>query len=63
MSQPRLIADGCARVEDKWEAHGDELCEALRRAIDVAEGYAAAEGITLARLDDEETAEPEEDAP
>jgi hypothetical protein len=45
------------------EAYGDELCKALRWAINVAEGYAAAEGITLARLDDEATAEPAEDAP
>ena len=22
---PRLIADGCARVADKWECHSDEL--------------------------------------
>ena len=60
---PRLIADGCARVGDKWESYGDELYEARRWAIDVAEGYAADEGIMLTRLDDEATAATEEDAP
>ena len=60
---PRLIADGCARVGDKWESYGDELYEARRWAIDVAEGYAADEGIMLTRLDDEATAAIEEDAP
>lgn len=59
----RLIADGCARVGDKWESYGDELYEARRWAIDVAEGYAADEGITLIRLDDETTPAAEEDAP
>ena len=34
-------------VEDKGKAHGDELYEAHRWAIDVAEGYAADKGITL----------------
>ena len=48
---PRLVADGCARVGDKWESYGDELYEARRWAIDAAEGYAADEGIVLARLD------------
>ena len=42
---------------------GDELYEARRWAIDVAEGYAADEGIMLTRLDDEATAATEEDAP
>jgi len=51
---PRLIAAGCARVDDKW-SHGDELYEARRWAIDIAEGYAADEGIVFARLDDEAT--------
>ena len=59
----RLIADGCARVGDKWESYGDELYEARRWAIDVAEGYAADEGITLVRLDDETTPAAEEGAP
>ncbi|MHB1205728.1 MAG: hypothetical protein ACYCZX_09190 [Rhodospirillaceae bacterium] len=45
----RLIADGCARVGDKWESYGDELFEARRWAIDVMEGYAIDEGITLIR--------------
>jgi hypothetical protein len=47
---PRLIADGCERVGDKWESHGDELYNARRWAIELAEGYAANEGITLVRL-------------
>lgn len=46
---PRLIADGCARVGDKWESYNDELYEARCWAIDVALEYAAAEGIALAR--------------
>jgi len=49
---PRLIADACFRVGDKWEPHGDELWEARRWAINVALRYAADEGIALARLDD-----------
>ena len=44
---PRLIADGCARVAYKWEPNGDELYEARRWAIYLAENYAADEGITL----------------
>lgn len=49
---PRLIADGCARVGDKWGSYGDELGEARRWAIDLAKAYAADEGITLIQLDD-----------
>jgi hypothetical protein len=49
---PRLIADACFRVGDKWEPYGDELWEARRWAINVALRYAADEGIALARLDD-----------
>ena len=60
---PRLIADGCARVGDKWESYRDELYEARRWAIDVAEGYATDEGIMLTRLDDEARAATGEDAP
>lgn len=45
----RLVADGCARVGQKWESYGDELYEAHRWAIDVAEGYALDEGISLPR--------------
>ena len=60
---PRLIADGCARVGDKWEAYGDELYEARRWAIDVAEGYAADEGITLVRIDGEAVTQALEVAP
>jgi hypothetical protein len=50
---PRLLADGCARVGDKWESFNDELWEARRWAIDLAKGYAADEGITLTALDGE----------
>jgi len=50
---PRLIADGCARVGDKWESYNDELCEARRWAIGLAKEYAADEGIMLTALDDE----------
>ncbi len=53
----RLIADGCARVGYKWEAHGDELYEAHCWAIELAQSYAADEGITLiARSDVTEAA-------
>lgn len=50
---PRLLADGCARVADKWESYNDELWEARRWAIGLAKEYAADEGITLTALDDE----------
>ena len=50
---PRLIADGCARVGDKWEPYNDELWEARRWAINLARRYAAEEGLTLVPLDDE----------
>jgi len=48
---PRLIADGCARVGDKWESYNDELWEARRWAIELAKQYAAAEGISLVARD------------
>jgi hypothetical protein len=51
---PRLIADGCERVGDKWESHNDELYEARRWAIELAEEYAANEGITLVRLGEDD---------
>jgi len=50
---PRLLADGCARVGDKWESYNDELWEARRWAISLAKEYAVDEGITLTTLDDE----------
>lgn len=50
---PRLIADGCARVGDKWESYNDELWEARRWAINLARRYAADEGIALDPLEDE----------
>ena len=49
----RLLADGCARVGDKWESYNDELWEARRWAISLAREYATDEGITLTALDDE----------
>ena len=48
---PRLIADGCARVGDKWESYNDELWEARRWAIGLAKVYAADEGIALVGRD------------
>lgn len=50
---PRLIAAGCARAGRKWDSSGDELHVARQWAMDVAEDYAADEGIALVRLDDE----------
>jgi hypothetical protein len=50
----RLIADGCERVHKKWEDHSDALYYARGWAIELAEGYAADEGITLVRCDPEE---------
>lgn len=50
---PRLIADGCARVGDKWESYNDELWEARRWAINLAKGYAADEGVALIPIDDD----------
>ena len=51
---PRLIADGCAHVGRKWESHNDDLYHAREWAIEAAEGYAADEGITLVRLDEDD---------
>jgi hypothetical protein len=48
----RLIADGCARVGRKWESCNDELYEARRWAIELAQEYAANKGITLVRLEE-----------
>jgi hypothetical protein len=45
----RLIEAGCSRVGRKWESCGDELYEARRWVVDIAEGYAIDEGITLVR--------------
>lgn len=47
----RLVADGCERVHKKWEDHSDALYYARCWAIELAEGYAADEGITLERRD------------
>lgn len=49
----RLIADGCARVGDKWEPYCGELLEARCWAINLAKNYAADEGITFVLLNDE----------
>jgi hypothetical protein len=59
---PRLIADGCARVADKWECHNDELYTARHWAINLAQGYAADEGLEL-RLRDEEADAADNQAP
>ncbi|MDE1990303.1 MAG: hypothetical protein KGI82_07505 [Betaproteobacteria bacterium] len=48
----RFIADGCARVGHKWETYGDELAEAFRWAAELAEEYAASEGIILVHITD-----------
>jgi hypothetical protein len=48
-----LLAQACARVASKWECHGDELWNAQRWAIDLAEGYATADGIRLRLRDDD----------
>ena len=37
---PRLVADGCARVGDKWEPYYRELLEARCWAINLAKNYA-----------------------
>ena len=50
---PRLIADGCARVGDKWEPYFGELLEARCWAINLAKNYAVDEGITFVLLNDE----------
>jgi hypothetical protein len=50
----RLIAEGCDRVHYKWEDHSDALYYARGWAIELAEGYAAMEGITLIRRDPED---------
>lgn len=52
---PRLIAEGCTRVGDKWASYGDDLYLAKLWATDLAEEYAAQEGITLVHFDGEET--------
>jgi hypothetical protein len=50
---PRLVADGCARVGEKWEPYYGELLEARCWAINLAKTYAADEGITFVLLNDE----------
>ena len=50
---PRLVADGCARVGDKWEPYAGELLEARCWAINLAKDYAADEGIMFVLLNDE----------
>jgi len=49
----RLVADGCARVGDKWEPYYGELLEARCWAINLAKNYAVDEGITFVLLNDE----------
>jgi hypothetical protein len=48
---PRLIADACAHVGRKWMSTSDELHEAIRWAIGIAEEQALHEGIVLLRRD------------
>lgn len=50
---PRLIADGCPRVADRWESYNDELWGARRWANGLARDYAAADGIVLIPLEDD----------
>jgi len=50
---PRLVADGCARVGDKWEPYHGELLEARCWAINLAKNYAADKGITFVLLNHE----------
>jgi hypothetical protein len=50
---PRLIAYGCVHVSAQWESLNDDLYEARRRAIEVAERYAVNEGIALVHLNEE----------
>lgn len=50
---PRLVADSCARVGDKWEPYYGELLEARSWAINLAKNHAAEEGITFVLLNDE----------
>jgi hypothetical protein len=50
---PRLVADGCARVGDKWEPYYGELLEARCWAINLAKNYAVHEGFTFVPLNDE----------
>ena len=53
---PRLVADGCARVGDKWGPYYGELLEARCWAINLAKNYAVDEGVTFVLLDDEQEA-------
>lgn len=54
----RLIADGCERVHKKWEDHSDALYYARGWAIELAEGYAVDERVTLVkRPEDDQTAD------
>lgn len=50
---PWLIAEGCIHVERKWESYNNDLHEARTWAIELAQRYAAADGINLIKLDDD----------
>jgi len=50
---PHLVAEGCARLGDKWEPHYGELLEARCWAIYLAKNDATDEGITFVPLNDE----------
>ena len=59
---PQLIANGCERVGNKWECHNDDLYMARSWAIEIAEDYAAQQGITLSRLEGNDAAAVAESA-
>jgi hypothetical protein len=48
---PWLIAEGCIHVERRWATHDDDLEQARQWAIDLAQRYAAEDGIVLCRTD------------
>lgn len=48
----RLVADGCARVGQKWEDYGDARYAAQDWAIQLAQDYAESEGVVLTRRED-----------
>lgn len=57
---PRLVADGCARVADKWDDFGDTLYEARRWALELAQTYAEQENIVLARRSENDSTDADD---
>jgi hypothetical protein len=56
---PELIAWACARVEQKWSGCGDDLWEAQKWAIELAQDYARQLNIALVDCaDSEDTPDP-----